>query len=245
MSAAQAAHEPVPSSWRALVEARETSWLSTGGQDSSRIEASFRRFRFRAPHRESQCLSHRGASRAPSVESGDAVRTISPTPTDGSVPIRTGGALEQVPEDLQRLLAGVRRAASEAALAEAKHAYAVAKLSLAATGRIVPAGRGAALGKCADLLGYSRQKLQSYGPIATRWTADQFLGLFQLSGSSRTKLSTSHLLLLAPLPRSKGELWIARVLENGMTVRELKDCLQDVDPDAQPSVHDRPSTRSS
>jgi hypothetical protein len=137
------------------------------------------------------------------------------------------GETVALPEDLQALVLRARRAAAEAAVADANLAYALSLLAQAATGRSVPAGRGGAVETCARALGYSRQKLQLYGVIARRWTAEQFSALVKRGALAGGRLSVSHLLLIAALPRSARDVWIERVLEQGISAHALKERLQE------------------
>lgn len=139
-------------------------------------------------------------------------------------PERGGDAHEstqhEFPEDLERLVRSVELLACDNAMAEARLAYAMATLAQRVTGRRLVGSSGTAV--CAARLGCSRQKLQSYAPIAMRWDKDHFSRLIERSCAGRARLSASHLLVIASLPRSVGERWLAELCDHGMTVRELK-----------------------
>jgi hypothetical protein len=125
-----------------------------------------------------------------------------------------------LPEDLGYLVTE----AQHAIIAEAERAYRFSVLARTAAGR--RAGGYNAIEACARALGVSRQLLQSYAVLAMRWTPGQFRAALGRRGANGRPLSLSHLLLIAPLPRSAGASWIECVLAEGIDVRELRQRLR-------------------
>jgi hypothetical protein len=127
---------------------------------------------------------------------------------------------DELPTDLRRLVEEVREAATAVASAEAEHTYRLAALARAATGRRV--ANGSALEVCSAALAVARRTLQSFAMIATRWTHQEIGSLLRDCQTGRPRLTASHLLLLAPLPRPTRERLLTLVLEQELDVRGLR-----------------------
>jgi hypothetical protein len=133
------------------------------------------------------------------------------TAPDGEAPPR---------DDLEQLVDDALCAANELRFAHSEYAYRLAVLARAATGRRLHTG--SAIDACARALGIRRQTLQPYAILTLRWKPDELRALFKRPGANGKPLSTSHLLLLARLPRSEREYWVERALTDGMEVHELR-----------------------
>jgi DNA-binding response OmpR family regulator len=131
----------------------------------------------------------------------------------------------ELSEELQALVGDVLDTiASERAL-EAEQAYRLALLAKAALASTTP--RGSPIEACARAVGLSRQTLQPYALVASRWSAPELKRLLAERRNVRGEpISISHLVMLAKLPRATRDSWIERVFSEGLTVRQLRDILK-------------------
>jgi hypothetical protein len=122
---------------------------------------------------------------------------------------------------LCEVVADAARAGLDAKRAEAEYVYRVAIVARAATGRRLSGM--SALEACARSLGLARRTLQQLAIIAMRWTVFEYRALLERQGAGGHSLTTSHLLMIAPLARGAREHWIERTLAEGLEVRELRE----------------------
>jgi hypothetical protein len=123
-------------------------------------------------------------------------------------------------DDIARLVDEALRAANDLRRAHSEYAYRLAVLARAATGRRL--SKGSAIEECARALGIRRQTLQPYSILTLRWKPEELRVLFGRPGANGRALSTSHLLLLARLPKSERDHWVERTLTEGLEVHELR-----------------------
>jgi hypothetical protein len=128
---------------------------------------------------------------------------------------RTG----ELPHDLTELVAVAEQAARDLRLAEAEHAYRLALVARAATGRRLAKG-GGALEVCASRLGLARSTLQAFSTLACCWSREELRAMFARAPSA--SLSISHLLLVSQLPRPERHRTIEQILDGSLGVRELR-----------------------
>ena len=128
-----------------------------------------------------------------------------------------------LPADLRGLVRSAEQAGDAVRAAEAEYAYRLALVARAALGR--RAGSESAVLACSAALGVSRQSLQPFALVATRWASDDLFGLFTRRSSNGRPLSMSHLLLLVRLPRAEREVWATKTLTDSLDVRQLRDAI--------------------
>jgi hypothetical protein len=129
----------------------------------------------------------------------------------------------ELPADLHGLVRNASQAGEAVRAAEAEYAYRLALVARAALGR--RAGAESAIDACSAALGVSRQSLQPFALVATRWASHDLLSLFTRRCSNGRPLSMSHLLLLVRLPRTDREVWANRALQESLDVRQLREAI--------------------
>jgi hypothetical protein len=128
--------------------------------------------------------------------------------------------LSELPPDLRDLVAAARLAALDLKRAEGEYVYRLATLGRAATGRRLSGL--SALEACAQSLGIARRTLQQFATIAARWTVFEYRALLGHQDAGTYSLTTSHLVLIAPLARHAREHLIERTLREGLKIRALR-----------------------
>jgi len=132
-----------------------------------------------------------------------------------------------LPDELHKLAQDVLDTFAKERAVEAEQAYRLALLAKAAF--LHKSARGSAIAACARAVGLSRQTLQPYAIVATRWSAPELKQLLAERRNVRGEpISISHLVLLAKLPRATRDTWIERAFAEGLTVRQLRDLLRGV-----------------
>jgi hypothetical protein len=126
---------------------------------------------------------------------------------------------DELPPEVTELVAVAEQAARDLRLAEAEHAYRLALVARAATGRRLAKG-GSALEACAKRLGLARSTLQAFSALACCWSREELRAMFARARSSC--LSISHLLLVSQLPRLERYRRIEQILDGSLGVRELR-----------------------
>jgi hypothetical protein len=136
-----------------------------------------------------------------------------------------GEAEEELPDDLRTLAEDVLDSFAEEHALHAEQAYRLALLAKAAFAR--GSSKGSPIEACARAVGLSRQTLQPYAIVASRWSAPELKHLLAERRNTRGEpISISHLVVLAKLPRGTREAWIERVFAEALTVRQLRDILK-------------------
>jgi hypothetical protein len=127
---------------------------------------------------------------------------------------------DALPADLRALVEGARRSLERVADAEAAYVYSLALMSRAATGRTVQGG--SAIDVCAAALGLTRQTVQPYAVIASRWNFVDLRRLLSRRTVRGRPLSTAHLLFLARLGKAQRGYWLERTVREGLDVHSLR-----------------------
>jgi DNA-binding NarL/FixJ family response regulator len=132
---------------------------------------------------------------------------------------------DELPDDLRTLAGDVLDTFARERALHAEQAYRLALLAKAAFAH--PSLKGSPIEACARAVGLSRQTLQPYALVATRWSAPELRHLLAERRNSRGEpISISHLVLLAKLPRATRDTWTERVFAEGLTVRQLREILK-------------------
>jgi CheY-like chemotaxis protein len=151
------------------------------------------------------------------IERAMAIRNGSDSPDDS--------LREKLPADLRALAEDVLDSFAKERDLEAEQAYRLALLAKAAFAHRSP--RGSAIEACARAVGLSRQTLQPYAIVASRWSAPELKHLLaERRNANGEPISISHLVVLAKLPRPARDTWLERVFAEGLTVRQLRDILK-------------------
>ena len=138
---------------------------------------------------------------------------------------RSARVESDLPEDLRILAEDVLDSFAREHALHAEQAYRLALLAKAAFARASP--RGSPIEACARAVGLSRQTLQPYAIVASRWSAPELKHLLAERRNARGEpISISHLVVLAKLPRGTRDAWIERVFAESLTVRQLRDILK-------------------
>jgi hypothetical protein len=109
------------------------------------------------------------------------------------------GIAVDLTDDLRALVVEVLQAEAAAHAAEADRICKVTALAQAANGRRLTSGRSA-LAACAESLRVSRQTLQAYVTLATRWSCDRLRTLLGRRDANGTPISFTQLLEIARAP---------------------------------------------
>lgn len=124
---------------------------------------------------------------------------------------------------LNHLVQDVLDTNAEALSLEAERAYRMALLARGAY------GDGRQFAASAKAVGLSRQALQPYILVASRWTSEELRSLLAERRNADGKpISVSHLQLMARLPRRARAEWVERVFAESLTVSELQELLRAV-----------------
>lgn len=130
-----------------------------------------------------------------------------------------------LPDDLRALAGDVLDTFAREHELHAEQAYRLALLAKAAFAR--GSSKGSPIEACARAVGLSRQTLQPYAIVASRWSAPELKHLLaERRNAQGQPISISHLVVLAKLPRGMRETWIERVFAEALTVRQLRDILK-------------------
>jgi DNA-binding response OmpR family regulator len=133
---------------------------------------------------------------------------------------------EGLPDDLRALAEDVLDSFAKEHELHAEQAYRLALLAKAAFAR-ASSSKGSPIEACARAVGLSRQTLQPYAIVASRWSAPELKHLLaERRNAQGEPISISHLVVLAKLPRGTRETWIERVFAEALTVRQLRDILK-------------------
>jgi DNA-binding response OmpR family regulator len=132
---------------------------------------------------------------------------------------------EALPDDLRALAEDVLDTFARERELHAEQAYRLALLAKAAFAR--EHVKGSSIEACARAVGLSRQTLQPYAIVASRWSAPELRTLLaERRNAHGEPISISHLVVLAKLPRATRDAWIERVFAEALTVRQLRDILK-------------------
>ncbi len=138
---------------------------------------------------------------------------------------------DELGDDLRLLVDAALKSEGAKRMTEAEHMLRLSAVACAARGRRV--GSRSAMDVCAQLLNMTRQTLQPYAVIASRWdSAAELLKFFELRGAKGRSLSPSHVLELARLPRHSRDSWVGRILTEGLDARDLRRQLR-----GEPNAH--------
>jgi len=129
-----------------------------------------------------------------------------------------------LPEDLQRHVDAVRKAAYAVSSAETEYVCCLATLAQVAAHRRLSSGSAA--DACAHALGITRQTLQPYSLLLTRWEPEELRALLSRRNVHGRPLSLSHLLELARLPAAMRARWIERTLAEGLDAHALRAAIR-------------------
>jgi DNA-binding response OmpR family regulator len=135
-------------------------------------------------------------------------------------------AVDELPPDLRALADDVLDVFAQERSLEAEQAYRLALLAQAAFAS--EARDWSVIEACARAVGLSRQTLQPYATVVSRWSADELRRLLAERRNVRGEpISVSHLVLLSRLPNPARSLWLERVFGEGLTVRQLRELLRE------------------
>jgi DNA-binding response OmpR family regulator len=135
------------------------------------------------------------------------------------------GDVDELPSELRVLADDVLDVFAQERSIEAEQAY---RLALLAQAAFASEERDwSVIEACARAVGLSRQTLQPYATVASRWTAPELLHLLAERRNARGEpISISHLVLLARLSNPARSQWLERVFDEGLTVRQLRELLR-------------------
>lgn len=167
-------------------------------------------------------VDYEGSTLRAAIERAIAARHV-----EGALVVDTEPeGVAQLPPELRPLAQDALDAFAKGRDVEAEQAYRLALLARAA--RAHSSAKRSGLADCARAIGVSRQTLQPYAVLASRWSPKELKELLARRNIHGEPISVSHLMQLARLPRPVRDAWTERVFAEGLTVRELRDLLRGV-----------------
>ena len=128
------------------------------------------------------------------------------------------------PGELRGLVADVRAEDARIGQADARRNYRLAALAKAANG--LPNDAATTFDACANAAGVSRQTLQEYATLTTRWSPEQIARMLSLTDRTGKALTRAHLLRFARGPLEVRAAFEAAVATGEFDIGELQGMLR-------------------
>jgi CheY-like chemotaxis protein len=132
----------------------------------------------------------------------------------------------KLPADLEKVVSGALHVGADLGALEAEHAYHLALVARAATGRRV--GGRSAVAICAEALGMARPTLQAYVSLIARWSAidiKRLLGRRDCNG--RSVITVSQLMLIARAPGAQRAFLLEQAARGDVDIRCLRSLVRE------------------
>ncbi len=133
--------------------------------------------------------------------------------------------IEALPGEVRGLVADVRAEDARIGQADARRNYRLAALAKAASA--LPSDAATTFDACAQAAGVSRQTLQEYATLTTRWSPEQLARMLSLTDRTGKALTRAHLLRFARGPLDVRAAFEAAVATGEFDIAELQALLRE------------------